>query len=736
MDNQNPNTQINQNPVLSEKEKISDKKWLKIIIPAGLVIIILLLVAGYFFLLKNKGQEIKNLTDSQNNKKLEQSKEDIGLFERFPNSSNKGDMVIDGDYIWIANGQGLIRFNKISGEQKIFTETDSLLGNETTGVTKYGDEVWITSQSRGISIFNTKTNSWRYFTTANGLVNDDNLIMKLDGNTLWLATFDGFAKYDFTTQKWTNWKDGAGIKFADVSDFVFDDKKVWINVSQNAYTRGGIIELDKNTLIWRDLIKNNPVISPNEYWAHYQLNLLNQILYIPASRNLYTFDTISGEWKIWDKNLSKQDIPITKIIKYYDNYWYFTQDNNIAVSNNLNAEPTIIKTDLLNQYCSKIAYSFNFLGMEEGYSKEFNFDGNVLWFGCRQGFVSYNLNSQSWNFKETKSSYPAEIYNILAVKNGELLVDSNLGLGLVIPDKQKWTFIKSLEANSLLWSSAIWSGDDIYFVEILEAFGMGGPGPSEPPRLWKYNITTKLTNQIKTPNYLSLGELVDLKINDNLWFNSGNKIQEFNPVSGEVFSYKPEIEQGKYLTIKDVKEKDNILWFVANLGLGSLDLISKKFEIIGNPSEIKFPEWGLAHLVIVDNKVWTNASHNPGDGLYIYDLTLKTWKHLTQSSSPLKFDGIKNLIGTSDYLLMSSFGRVDFSQRKRGDVSVITTASTYIYEQYGLNIYEIAKDTWKFFTSEDGMLDGKVKNMYLDGNRVWFVNDNSGIWKLNLGQIK
>jgi ligand-binding sensor domain-containing protein len=56
----------------------------------------------------------------------------------------------------VANGAGLIRYNKKTGEQKIFTESDGLLGNETRQVLKYKDELWITSQSRGISILNTK----------------------------------------------------------------------------------------------------------------------------------------------------------------------------------------------------------------------------------------------------------------------------------------------------------------------------------------------------------------------------------------------------------------------------------------------------------------------------------------------------------------------------------------------------------------------------------------------------
>ena len=178
------------------------------------------------------------------------------------------------------------------------------------------------------------------------------------------------------------------------------------------------------------------------------------------------------------------------------------------------------------------------------------------------------------------------------------------------------------------------------------------------------------------------------------------------------------------------------MWFVSNLGLGSFNLISKEFEIVGNPTGIKFPDWGLEHLSIVGNKIWTDASDNPGDGLYIYDLTTKTWEHLTQTNSGLKFDWVRKLTGTTDYLLMTSFGRVDFSQRKRGDVSVITTASTYIYEQYGLNIYDVGNNTWKFFTSEDGMLDGEISNEYIDGNNAWFVNGENGVWRLNFDRLK
>lgn len=720
MDNQNSNNPISQNQELPENNKISDKKWSKkLIIPAGLLtMVVLLLVAGYFFLLKDRGQKAGNLTNVQN-EKTDQSKESAGLFKRFANSSNKGDLIIDQNYIWVANHQGLIRYDKNSGEQKIFTETDGLLGNGTTGIIKYGDEIWVTSQSRGISILNTKNNSWRYFTTANGLVNDGNLILKLDGDVAWLATFHGFARYDFATEKWTNWKEGVGIKFSGVVDFVFDDNFVWIYVSPGGRTAGGVLRLDKKSFTWTDLQTNNQIFSERLLSHSPDLYLDGDFLYAMAYKKIYRQNIISGQWDSFEKNdgnLAKFRIGAKK---YSNQYWNFDKSGNIEVLD-LNNNRQVINTDLLNQYCP---------------NKEFNFDGNTLWFGCKQGLATYDLDSKSWDFKETKSNYPAEIYNILAAKNGVLLADSNLGLGLITPDEQKWVFIKWLKSsNSLRGSSAVWTDDNIYFVEILKVFSRGEP--ALPPRLWKYNLSSQSIDQIKIPETLSPGKLFNLKKNNNLWFNSENEIQEFNPTSGEVISYKPEIGQGKYLRIKDIKKKDNNLWFVSNLGLGNFDLISKKFGIVGNPVGNMFPDRGLDHLVVVDNQVWADASDNPGDGLYVYDLTSKTWKHLTESNSSLRFDWVLNLTGTSNYLLMPSFGRVDFSQRKRGDASVIIMGGTYIYEQYGLNVYDIRNNTWKFFTSEDGMLDGEIGNINIDGNEIWFSNGENGVWKLNLDKLK
>ena len=47
----------------------------------------------------------------------------------------------------------------------------------------------------------------------------------------------------------------------------------------------------------------------------------------------------------------------------------------------------------------------------------------------------------------------------------------------------------------------------------------------------------------------------------------------------------------------------------------------------------------------------------------------------------------------------------------------------------------INNDVWRFYTTEDGMLDGEIYDMHQDKNSIWFANSNMGIWKLDLDYL-
>ena len=723
---QNPQFARDPNMLVPPIAKVPTHRRLKIITIVGLLSLIIAAVTAYYYWMNMRDIEALDAFAVPVHRVAEKTAPESALFETFPNAGNRGQMVIDGQYLWIAGGHGLVRVDKTSGEQKIYTEADGLLGNDTLSIVKHGDEIWVASQSQGISILNTKTNAWSYFTTANGLVSDGNPLMKLDGDLLWLATIQGFAQYDFKTAKWTNWTQGGGLDFAGVEDFVFNANYVWIYVTPNAYTNGGVLRLDKQTLAWTDLQSGNAVFADRQLWNRPALYLDGEALYAVADKFIYHQDLVTGTWE----KLGRDDATMEKFNigsdKYNSLYWSFGKDGNIVTTDH-NGIKSAIALDDLKMYCPETIHDFDFTGMEQGYDNSFNFDGNLLWFGCRQGLAAYDMTAKTWAYKATRASYPAEIYNILAVKNGQLLVDSNLGLGLADPSKQSWTFIKALGSSDSMWSSALWHGDDIYVVETAGAFGMGVEGPMT---LWKYNLISATTSQTTNTN-----DLLAVDDAQNLWFKGGSYLQRYNIASSTIVDYKPGFGKGN--DIKQVAASDNYLWFVVDGALANFDLATDKFELIGSPTST--PEaaatgtsplkWSIDQLAAAGGQLWTYGQNGTSSMMFSYDPTAKTWRSYAQA---LKFQTIYSYLGTPNYLLAAMYNRVDAATRKRGNATLDKTT----YEQYGLNAYDIAKGTWKLWSAEDGMLSGDVANMLLDGSNVWMVNKKYGVWKMDLSLLR
>lgn len=72
--------------------------------------------------------------------------------------------------IWIGTFSGLIRFNSISGEKRIYTTKDGLSANKVSYILKNdNNEVWVAT-SNGLSLFDLNTNKFRGYTKSDGMV--------------------------------------------------------------------------------------------------------------------------------------------------------------------------------------------------------------------------------------------------------------------------------------------------------------------------------------------------------------------------------------------------------------------------------------------------------------------------------------------------------------------------------------------------------------------------------------
>ncbi len=131
------------------------------------------------------------------------------------------------DNIWIGtDGNGLFLYNSTKNSFKRYTTNDGLLSNAILDIEPNGDgKLWIATWNGGISLFDPKINTFENFITNNSEINNNNVkaVFK-DGDFLWIGTHgEGINIYDCKKNIFYNKNNPSPL-------FNFDlGKPIWIN---------------------------------------------------------------------------------------------------------------------------------------------------------------------------------------------------------------------------------------------------------------------------------------------------------------------------------------------------------------------------------------------------------------------------------------------------------------------------------------------------------------------------
>src|SRR5436309_1987730 len=138
----------------------------------------------------------------------------------------------DGQYLWVG-GQGLTRFNKLTGQMTFYNKTNSGLPQNTIFsivVDRRGNK-WIVGGA-GLTKFD-GTNWITYTQTNSGLPSNITLVVALDtSDNVWIGTsFSGLVKFDGTT--WTVYNtENSGIPGNTVAYLAIDVRnEKWLGVN-------------------------------------------------------------------------------------------------------------------------------------------------------------------------------------------------------------------------------------------------------------------------------------------------------------------------------------------------------------------------------------------------------------------------------------------------------------------------------------------------------------------------
>lgn len=101
-------------------------------------------------------------------------------------------MLADGPIMWIGTSGGVIRYNVPSDDFTIFDNKSGLLSNGVFHLAKHGDELWVGTYGGGLSVLDTRNQTWRNYNVPQGMADAfvyDSL--KAKNGDVWIATWSG-----------------------------------------------------------------------------------------------------------------------------------------------------------------------------------------------------------------------------------------------------------------------------------------------------------------------------------------------------------------------------------------------------------------------------------------------------------------------------------------------------------------------------------------------------------------
>lgn len=696
MDNQPP----------TPEQKIKKAKfilWLGIII----IIVIGLAVAVYFVFVKTTGQGnvnvVKNFNTLNNintNANVNNVVKTAGQWYYYPDFYNIYDILEDGDTIWVAALGGLAKYDKTTSTLKAFTTVQGLADNAvwSLDLEKEKNYLWV-GTGGGVSRLNIKTNEIKNYYNEQelkdesktfridlqdqftGLASNSNIQLRRDSytNTLWAATFRGLSWYDEKADSWSSYGVGDSVLFAGVGDVAFDQKYIWIYITKNAYTPGGVLRMDKSTQQWKAYNENNG------------LPLNRDEIFITAGDD-YVWAT--GRPADWSSAKDRENII----------YQYKSLDDSWIRITKLEQ---YIK---LNDKITSFTYKNGKLAIK--YHTYTSGDSTMAYYDPKTEEVTTKKPEASFTETYFDKVGPASSRNIVLTTLDDYLVLNSLYY--FNTQKQEfvnspWDTIRNYKNGEITGTNFKplacnhWNNHDGDIYLLNESSGMDYSFLG----FFVYRSATKKIEILMNQNDWESKVASDpfRCSGDTLWFFTDNGVEAYSLKDNKSTIYDNNYKSDYTILMSDVTR----VYFWTNDGeLGIFSLIDKDFEYLQLPSititDKTYTQEDLKGLLLetTDNKVLWFIANRPDSPLknYIFkfDRTKNAWdifdmsKIFIQDELPMQLKVFKN------------------------DVWLATEK----------NVYKLKDGKFQALSSSDGMMNYEYVSMFTVTNGIWF--SSVGMW--------
>ena len=667
-------------------------------------------------------------------------------------SDQVSSIAVDGNYVWFGTSDGLNRYDKTIDSWAVRTRKDGLVSKVITTIAVEPEYVWVGTDREinpdphgwdedprfsrgGVSRYHRDTDSWNNYTKSDGLIDSEIATIAVDDDSVWFGTQkEGVSQYNQVDQTFIKTYTKTDLLKSNMITCVrADGFQVWFGTAN-----AGVHRFIKPVNTWVHYTKADGLSSNHVSWITTQGN---DVWFGSKEDGVSRFDKVSGEWTIYKQADFLVDNDVRNIARAPDgNLWMATVAGISIYSPQTRNWETISREDgLPTPYITSVYISHQ---EKDSDSSEPSLTDNrqpitdtpsQVWIGCDRGLGTRAYLGEEWTFHvppQTQTQGEAFVTSVdagTALQNHRVWVGTSFGPAVYDTLSSTWTqlALPDTPKNPLILS-VLARDENVWF------------GGAEG--VWQYAIADKQMRGVADglPNpYVN----VLLSTEQTLWAGTHRGVAKYDKARQRWIPL-PFNDQLPSPNVTALAFQDGILWIGTPRGLGSYTIASDSWNSLSNvPYNIRDILCGET-----DKTVWLATD----TGLVEYDP--QHGREVLHQSRPVREPFLETLVSNikfdGDYIWFNSWGaspngalvrfhrptttwrrftRVDILQstQKRAMTLVrwtyVDTDAVWFTTDYGVLRYDKAMDTWRHFTTEDGLSTNDVDKIAVSEQSVWVI---------------
>ncbi|MXV82410.1 hypothetical protein F4X88_15990 [Candidatus Poribacteria bacterium] len=667
-------------------------------------------------------------------------------------SDQVSSIAVDGNYVWFGTSDGLNRYDKTIDSWAVRTRKDGLVSKVITTIAVESEYVWVGTDREinpdphgwdedprfsrgGVSRYHRDTDSWNNYTKSDGLIDSEIATIAVDDDSVWFGTQkEGVSQYNQVDQTFIKTYTKTDLLKSNMITCVrADGFQVWFGTAN-----AGVHRFIKPVNTWVHYTKADGLSSNHVSWITTQGN---DVWFGSKEDGVSRFDKVSGEWTIYKQGDFLVDNDVRNIARAPDgNLWmatvagisiYSPQTRNWEIISREDGLPTPYITSVYISHQEKDSDS-SASSLTDN-QQPITDNHSQVWIGCDRGLGTRAYLGEEWTFHvppQTQTQGEAFVTSVdagTALQNHRVWVGTSFGPAVYDTLSSTWTqlALPDTPKNPLILS-VLARDENVWF------------GGAEG--VWQYSIADKQMRGIADglPNpYVN----VLLSTEQTLWAGTHRGVAKYDKARQRwiPLSFNDQLASPN---VTALAFQDGILWIGTPRGLGSYTIASDSWNSLSNvPYNIRDILCGET-----EKTVWLATD----TGLVEYDP--QRGREALHQSRPVREPFLETLVSNikfdGDYIWFNSWGaspngalvrfhrptatwrrftRVDILQstQKRAMTLVrwtyVDTDAVWFTTDYGVLRYDKAMDTWRHFTTEDGLSTNDVDKIAVSEQSVWVI---------------